>query len=88
MTRGFPARLHVLLAAKAPVGLVFRRGPANAVCTVGWNRETDKFELGQWLRGRIYERRSPESGDEGILDGYFPRLMAACHHALWKGRLL
>jgi hypothetical protein len=55
VSRGFSARLHVLLAAKAPVGLVFRRGPANAVCTVGWNRETDKFELGQWLRGRIYD---------------------------------
>jgi hypothetical protein len=49
MTRQFPARLHVLLASKAPIGVVFRRGPASAVCTVGWNRETNQFELGQWL---------------------------------------
>jgi hypothetical protein len=63
MTRGFPARLHVLLASKAPVGVVFRRGPANAVCTVGWNRETDEFELGQWFQGRIYERRADLSPD-------------------------
>lgn len=33
MTRKFPARLHVLLASKAPLGVVFRRGPANAVWT-------------------------------------------------------
>jgi hypothetical protein len=63
MTRPFPARLHVLLASKAPVGVVFRRGPVNAVCTVGWNRQTDRFELGQWLRGRIYERRADLSPD-------------------------
>jgi hypothetical protein len=57
MVHAFPARLHVLLASQARRGVVFRRGPVNAVCTVGWNLETDKFELGQWLRGRIYERR-------------------------------
>jgi hypothetical protein len=63
MTRKFPARLHVLMAAKAPTAVVFRRGPANSVCTLGWNRETDRFELGQWLRGRIYERRADLSPD-------------------------
>src|SRR5258706_7548419 len=63
MRSEFPARLHVLLASKAPLGLVFRRGPANAVCTGGWNRARDEFQLGQWLRGRIYERRSDLSPD-------------------------
>ena len=58
MTKPFPARLHILLASQAPTGLVIRRGPANAVCTIGWNRKTDEFEVGQWLRGRIYERRA------------------------------
>ncbi|MFN7997407.1 MAG: hypothetical protein U0Q18_27570 [Bryobacteraceae bacterium] len=56
--KSFPARLHVLLAPKAPNAVAFRRGPANAVCTVGWNRKTDEFHVGQWLRGRIYERRA------------------------------
>src|SRR5690349_2756700 len=59
----FPARLHVLLARDAPVGVVIRRGPAKSVCTVGWNRATDQFTLGQWLRGRIYERRADISPD-------------------------
>jgi len=53
----FPARLHVLLARDAKVGLVIRRGPSKSVCTVLWNRERDTFKLGQWMRGRIYERR-------------------------------
>lgn len=53
----FPARLHVLLAREAKVGLVIRRGPSKSVSTVLWNRERDTFKLGQWLRGRIYERR-------------------------------
>ena len=59
----FPARLHVLLARDAPTGLVIRRGPAKAVCTIGWDRKRDTFEVGQWLRGRIYERRSDLSPD-------------------------
>src|SRR5256885_597888 len=59
----FPARLHALLARDAPIGVVIRRGPAKSVCTILWNRATDKFKLGQWLRGRIYERRADISPD-------------------------
>ncbi len=58
-----PARLHVLLAREAPVGLVIRRGPAKSVAVIGWDRRKNKFTLGQWLRGRIYERRSDLSPD-------------------------
>ena len=53
----FPARLHVLLARDAPIGLVIRRGPAEHVSTLKWDRAKGKVELGQWLKGRIYERR-------------------------------
>lgn len=59
----FPARLHVLLARESKVALVIRRGPSKSVCTVLWNRERDTFKLGQWLRGRIYERRTDLSPD-------------------------
>jgi len=59
----FPARLHVLLARNAKVALVIRRGPSKSVCTVLWNRERNTFKLGQWMRGRIYERRSDLSPD-------------------------
>jgi hypothetical protein len=54
----FAARIHVLLATDAPLGVVIRRGPAKQVCTVLWDRKTDEFRVGQWLKGRIYERRS------------------------------
>jgi hypothetical protein len=59
----FPARLHVLMASQVPKAVVIRRGPAKSVCTVGWDRRSDRFELGQWLRGRIYERRADLSPD-------------------------
>jgi hypothetical protein len=47
----------VILARRAPVGVIFRRGPAKRVLLIRWNTETDEFETGQWLKGRIYERR-------------------------------
>jgi hypothetical protein len=59
----FPARLHVLFARDARVGVVIRRGPAKQVATLLWDRERDTFELGQWLKGRIYERRCDLSPD-------------------------
>lgn len=58
-------RLHVILARSASFGVVFRRGPSKRVLLIGWSTSDDTFELGQWLKGRIYERRcdlSP-SGD-------------------------
>ena len=66
MTRqpsSFAARVHVLLAREARVGVVIRRGPSKKVCTVLWDRRTDQFRVGQWLSGRIYERRSDISPD-------------------------
>ncbi len=33
------------------------------MCTIGWNRKTDTFEVGQWMRGRIYEKRCDLSPD-------------------------
>jgi len=57
VNRKFPARLHVLLAKDAKVGLVIRRGPSKSACTVLCNRDRDTFKLGQWMHGRIYERR-------------------------------
>lgn len=58
-----PSRVHILLASNAPYAVAIRRGPAKRVCTVGWNREKDTFAVGQWLKGRIYERRSDLSPD-------------------------
>jgi len=59
----FASRVHVLLASHAPVGLVIRRGPSKSVAAILWDRRRDEFQLGQWLKGRIYERRSDLSPD-------------------------
>lgn len=59
----FPARLHVLLAYRAHVGVVIRRGPSERVATILWDRSQDTFTLGQWLKGRIFELRSDLSLD-------------------------
>ena len=59
----FPARIHILLARDEPLGLVIRRGPSKYVATILWNRSYDEFQLGQWLKGKIYERRSDLSHD-------------------------
>jgi hypothetical protein len=61
--RQFPARIHPILARDAPNGVILRRGPARQVAVVGWDRTTDEFRAGQWLAGRIYERRCDLSPD-------------------------
>lgn len=50
--------------------MVFRRGPSRHVAILKWWLETDTVELGQWFRGRIYERRCDLSPD-GELMVYF-----------------
>ena len=58
-------RLFVLLARKGDAGVVLRRGPSKQVLLLRWDLKRDSFEAGQWLKGRVYERRcdlSP-SGD-------------------------
>jgi hypothetical protein len=50
-------RLYAILARKARLAVVFRRGPTRQVLLAQWRTDTDEFYEGQWLKGRIYERR-------------------------------
>lgn len=50
-------RLYFIVARQAPVAVVFRRGPSRHVELLTWDLETDRLTAGQWLKGRIYERR-------------------------------
>jgi hypothetical protein len=61
-----PCRLHGFLATEAPVGVLLRRGPAKHVQMIKWNTESDTFELGQWLKGRVYEDRCDLSSDGAL----------------------
>lgn len=63
MKKAIPPRLHGLLARDSTAALLIRRGPTRYACTIGWDRATDRFRVGQWLHGRIYERRSDLSPD-------------------------
>lgn len=58
-----PPRLHVLLATDAPYGVVIRRAPTKTTCTIGWDRERDTFQVGQWVRARVYSDLSDLSPD-------------------------
>lgn len=58
-----PPRLHVLLAREAATAVIIRRGPSRWFCTIGWDRTDGSFTVGQWLHGRIYERRCDLSPD-------------------------
>ena len=57
LTTKSPPRLWVLLARNDPVGVIFRRGPSKRVLLIKWNVRKDTFEIGQWFKGRVYERR-------------------------------
>jgi hypothetical protein len=37
--------------------VIFRRGPSKRVLLILWHTDADEFIEGQWLKGRIYERR-------------------------------
>ena len=65
-----PCRLFVDVAREAPVAVVLRRGPTDWARLSLWHTDTDTFEHGQWIKGRIYERRSDVSADG--------RLFVAC----------
>jgi len=45
------------------MAVVIRRGPSKQTTVLGWDRRTDEFEIGQWLKGRIYHYRCDISPD-------------------------
>ena len=54
-------RCYAIIARQAPTAVIFRRGPSAMVQLLKWNLTDDTFEHGQWLNGRIYERRADVS---------------------------
>jgi hypothetical protein len=52
-------RLHVLMRPGCPTALVIRQGPSRTFCTLAWNLGRDSFEVGQWVKHKLY----PERGD-------------------------
>jgi hypothetical protein len=63
-------RLYFIVARDAPLAVVFRRGPTKQVELLTWDLRSDELTPGQWLKGRIYERRCDLS-PKGDLLVYF-----------------
>jgi hypothetical protein len=59
--------IHGVVAADAPVIVLFRRGPTLRTELVRWDTSRDTFEAGQWLHGRVYTRRCGLSPDGALL---------------------
>jgi hypothetical protein len=62
------ARLFMILARKSHTAVIFRRAPSKWVQLIRWNTDNDTFEGGQWLHGRIYERRCDLSPERSLKD--------------------
>jgi len=75
-----PCRLFVYLARRAPIGVVLRRGPSDWARLSLWHTDSDRIEHGQWMKGRVYERRSDVSAD-GRLFAAFVRQSGGRHAA-------
>jgi len=58
-----PRRLFVYLAAEAPIAVVLSRGPSDWAQLSVWHTDSDRIVHGQWIKGRVYERRSDLSAD-------------------------
>lgn len=57
------ARIFIAYSDDPKRTLVLRRGPSGQVAVFNWNRTSDKFTLGQWLKGKIYSHRVDVSPD-------------------------
>ena len=73
-----PCRLFVYLARQSPVAVVLRRGPTDWARLSLWHTDSDRLEHGQWIKGRVYERRSDLSAD-GSLFAAFVRQSGGRH---------
>jgi hypothetical protein len=55
--------MFILLARQASVGVVIRRGPTEWWRVTRWDTLRDRFEGGQWFRGRMYPEKCDLSPD-------------------------
>jgi hypothetical protein len=67
MTGPTAPRIYAIVAAKAPVAVVFRRGPSQWWHVGRWHLDTGAYEAGAWLHGGLYPRRCDISPDGELL---------------------
>jgi len=59
--------MFILLARQANVGVILRRGPTEWWRVTLWDTLHDRFEAGQWFRGRIYPEKCDVSPNGKLL---------------------
>jgi len=74
-----------MVATRAPVAIVFRRGPTDWWMLGRWDLVTGDFEAGAWLRGRLYPRRSDLSPDGTLLYAFIDRKVTRPYERLRGG---
>lgn len=62
-----PPRLYAMIASRAPLAVVFRRGPTDWWQVSRWNLDSGELEPGAWFHGTLYPRRSDLSPDGQLL---------------------
>lgn len=56
-------RLHLFFATQNSRAVILRQGPSAQFRMILWDRATDQFEDGQWLKSRVYVDRCDLSPD-------------------------
>jgi hypothetical protein len=64
------AHLHAVLASRSPSAILLKRGPGKATGSFGWNRRTDSFTTGQWVR-KIIDHTATDLSPDGKHFLYF-----------------
>jgi hypothetical protein len=62
--------MFVLLARKASIAVILRRGPTKSWHVTLWDTKADRFQSGQWFHGSLYPDKCDLSPDGSLL-GYF-----------------
>ncbi len=70
--------LELVHARQSPRTVILRRGPSKLVRCILWHRDTDRFEDGQWLKGRVWV-------GEGGLSPDGEHLIYLAHKENWQG---
>ncbi len=87
MTKPAPARLIGYFAKSAPVCIILRRGPSRYILMIKWHTDTDVFEVGQWILGRVEELTMTKTGSHAafnVYGGKFKQLNQAPNHGQYS----
>lgn len=64
------AHLHAILATESPLAVLVKRGPGRCSGLFGWDRRSDTFENGQWLKQRL-DHGAADLSPDGTLFVYY-----------------